>query len=334
MESAAATGAERRVITYCLLPRDLAGKLHEPLREHFAGDPAVEVIVERRRSERRAVPERRERLGSLLAQPAERRRVRNRAGRRAGDRRAAQVPAGSSDLLPERARSYADWITFVEVCEPADSYIEDQQTARLVTRIQSGAADEFASLYMRYFDRVYSYLKLALNDARAAEDATQQVFNDVIQALPGYDCGGQPFRAWLVAFARSRAIERLAPLEAAPVFGAGETRDLAGESVEQSIEALRWINDRELLMFVERLPDAARQVIVLRFMMGLATADVATILGMSADDVRLLQRRGLDLLEERLAALGAHESACERRSMRRRWRPAPVLYARRFQTVP
>lgn len=336
MESGEATGVERRVITYCLVPGELALKLHEPMRKHFADDPTVEVVVERRRSDRRMAADRRDLADSLAAQ-TERRRVRNLEGRRVGDRRAAQVSVALPDSLPRRARAYAEQILFVEVCEPSTEHLEDLDTARLVTRIQAGASDEFASLYMRYFDRVYSYLKLAFNDEHAAEDATQQVFLKAMQALPRYERRAQPFRAWLFRIVRNYAIEQLkkrARVELVAPSELSESRRDVEDRGPHGIEALSWITDRELLMFVERLPDAQRQVLLLRFMMDMATADIAAVLDRTPGDIRILQSRALRFLEERLTALGRRETACERRQMRRRWRPGPVLVARRYQTVP
>src|SRR3989442_726406 len=45
--------APERAITYCVVPRELAPKLLEPLRRHFHEDPSIEVIAERRDGERR-----------------------------------------------------------------------------------------------------------------------------------------------------------------------------------------------------------------------------------------------------------------------------------------
>src|SRR5262249_57773683 len=87
----AATGREAgsppRAITYCVIPRELAPKLHEQLRRHFADTETVEVVVERRRFERRADDDRR--TSTDAAPTPERRAIRGQGGRRVGARRAA-----------------------------------------------------------------------------------------------------------------------------------------------------------------------------------------------------------------------------------------------------
>jgi hypothetical protein len=39
---------------YCVVPQELEGELFEKLQAYYADDPNVEVIVDRRKSERRA----------------------------------------------------------------------------------------------------------------------------------------------------------------------------------------------------------------------------------------------------------------------------------------
>jgi RNA polymerase sigma-70 factor (ECF subfamily) len=93
---------------------------------------------------------------------------------------------------------------------------------------------------------------------------------------------------------------------------------------------LGWITDRDLLLFVERLPEAQRQVLVLRYMLDLTTAEIAQVLGRTSADVRSLHHRGLTFLRARLAALGRAPEAGRGIKMRAWPRPAPVIRRRRF----
>jgi hypothetical protein len=42
-------------VIYCVVPEPLAGELYEKLNQYYEADPNVEVIVDRRKSERRGV---------------------------------------------------------------------------------------------------------------------------------------------------------------------------------------------------------------------------------------------------------------------------------------
>src|SRR5205085_662516 len=123
------TGAVRRAVTYCVIPHDLAGKLHELLRRHFGDRREVEVIVEQRANDRRRVAERR---ASTDAPATDRRRIRAATGRRVADRRATAIALDPIAELPRKARPYAHLLAFTERLEPSTQQLEDVDTARLV----------------------------------------------------------------------------------------------------------------------------------------------------------------------------------------------------------
>jgi RNA polymerase sigma-70 factor, ECF subfamily len=318
--SHAETPAERAVL-YCLIPRELASTVTDAVRLHFADEPGIEVIVERRRRERRDRSDRRS--DEAEAPDAERRRVRADDGRRVAERRCPLVTV-TGPPVPRRMRRHLDGMTFVEAIAPSVQEREDRDTARLVTRVQTGESDALSELYLRYFDRVYAYLRVALRDPHEAEDATQQVFTNLIGALPRYERRKEPFRAWLFRIVRNQAVDhirkhRLVDPEEPAVL---EQRwDPHGHEAEA--RALRWLSDQEMLVFLERLPLAQRQVLTMRYMLDLQTSDIAEILGHTQDWVRQTQRRGLQNLERRLVRLGSEPSQRDRRlSMKRlrRWR--------------
>jgi RNA polymerase sigma-70 factor (ECF subfamily) len=223
-------------------------------------------------------------------------------------------------------------VLFCERITPSAEQLEDLDTARLVTRIQAGASAEFATLYSRYFDRVYGYLRVILNDRHEAEDAAQQVFMQVLEALPRYERRGQPFRAWLFVSVRNLALYQLRKLRRSEAQDPAEidrSRENGG-STEADLSAIGWISDNDLLLFVERLPAAQRQVLLLRFMLDLPSKEIATILDRSPEDVRMLQARALRFLNSRLSALGRGPRSERPIRSRQYLRQAPVLRGRRF----
>jgi RNA polymerase sigma-70 factor (ECF subfamily) len=298
---------QRRTIVYCILPEDLAAEYHEPLRAHFATDPGIEVIVEHRWRDRRGPAGRRAPAPVADESRAQdRRRTRSAEGRRAGDLRTVVMHVDAPTELPSLPDDVRERLVFVGRLEPSSEELEDRDTARLVGRLQAGDSSAFEALYMRYFDRVFIYLQLLYRSAEQAEDGVQQVFVQVYEQIGRYERRTQPFRAWLFRIVRSHAISDLRragrvsivdPLEA--VRGPDES---TGDQDDERV--LGWLTDRELVLFIERLPLAARQVLMLRYMLGLSNAEVEAVLDRTRHDVLQLHAQALAFLRSRIGAPG------------------------------
>ena len=321
----------------CLVPADLA-RLEPTMRRHGA-EHGVQVVLDRRRNDRRADPERRAAAWPTEQQEAvdaERRRVRNAGGRRVGERRATLIPVAAPAELPRRAQAYADRLVFVERLDLGEELREDLDTARIVTRWQAGDRAVFAELYRRYFDRVYAYLRVALNDSHEAEDATQQVFIQMMEALGRYELRATPVRGWMFRIVRNHAISharrsgRMRLEEPSALDQRREARDEGGRS-----DVLEWMTDTDMVVLVERLPLAQRQVLLLRYMLDLSFQEIAEILYRSPEAVRQLHQRALDSLRGRLDALGRGANTPSLRvPMRGAWRPTLAARRDRFTLRP
>ena len=179
-------------------------------------------------------------------------------------------------------------------------YAGDPDLPAVLAAQADGAA--FATLYRRYLDRVYGYAFYQLGDHHDAEDVTERIFLAALRALPDFHDQGSTFRAWLFRIAhntianahRSRARRRTEPLpddfqRAAP------NADPAGQ-VALADEL------REIRRVVAEMPDDRRQVILLRFVDDLSTAEIAEVLDRSPGAVRVLLHRSLRDLAARLNA--------------------------------
>jgi RNA polymerase sigma-70 factor, ECF subfamily len=281
-----------RRIVLCLVPRDLADELHDPLREHFRDRADVEVIIERRSGdERRSTADRRQRG---LGPPArgERRRPRKLAERRLAERRAPPSEA-EPPPLPDWAQPFLDRLSFVARFEPLVLEREDVDTGRLVERIQAGDRGSVERLYERYFHRVYGYLRPVAADSHEAEILAQQVFVRTLEALSRYKVRGESFRAWLFAAVRDEAIAAFRRDKAAEGVTIVEPERDAERAEPFERSNFAWMTERELSRRFERLPEDQRQVLAVRELLDLSVAESAHALGRSEPDVRSLQSRAL-----------------------------------------
>lgn len=225
--------------------------------------------------------------------------------------------------------------TGLETEETMSIQAEDVDTACLVARFQAGDRAVFAEIYSRYLGRVHAYLSLLLKDIHEAEDLSQQVFLSIFQALPGYEQRDKPFRAWLFTIVRNHALKHLRKHGRVEVEDANDIRGRRerASTGESELTALGWVTDRDLMLFIDRLPVVQRQLLVLRFMVDLSIPEIAEVLGRTSNEVRVLQHRALTFLRDRLAAVGRDRPGDRPSRMRRRHSQAPVLRYRRFSLL-
>jgi RNA polymerase sigma-70 factor (ECF subfamily) len=311
---------------YCVIPADAEDAWARSLEAHFTRRDGVRVVREKRRRERRGDVRRiRDR-----ATADERRLVLNPNGRRIDDRRRAHDPRPPM-RVPDELAWLAGRLEFARPCASEEKRLALAESLRLVVAFQLGEPDAFRNIYERHFDGVYGYLLTALRDRHDAEDGTQEVFIRALRGLPRYEFRGSPFEAWLFRIVRNHTLNvkrRSAPVSPADPARIDLWRDQ--RDLRAMAGAAGATGDRDLLLFVARLPASQRQVIVLRHMVGLDWGDIATVLDRTSGAVRQLEQRALTYLRARLGAAGGGPSPrTGSLPMRRRACPSPVTASRR-----
>lgn len=159
----------------------------------------------------------------------------------------------------------------------------------LIQRARQGDNGAIGWLFERYQPVLFRYLYYRVGDQQAAEDLTSEVFVRMLRALPGYQVQTAPFQSWLFQIARNLAVDHFRKSGRDEIL----TDDL--QASEPAPEAVfdHTITHHALRQALTRLNDEQREVIILRFILELPIAQVAQILGRSADAVKGLQRRGL-----------------------------------------
>lgn len=318
-------------MTYCMIPDGIGSRTLRAL-ERYAVETGVALVWERRTEERRASGDQRVRKQIGRFRSAERRTILNTAGRRVADRRAPTVPVTPPLPLPRRLRTAN--VVFYSPLEVSPEHVEDVFTARLVVRFQGGESDLFHLLYEQWFDRVYTYARAVLERSSHAEFAAQEVFADLYAALPGYQVDSERFRTWLGAMMASRVREELVALAGADaVVSAHGAEQHATAPAPHGVPS--WVTDADLHVLVSRLPMLERNVLMLRYLMGLSQVEVATLVGRPAGDVGDLHASGLGILAARQLAIGKPSEASSMRfAMVRRRRATRVVQSRRLALTP
>jgi len=167
--------------------------------------------------------------------------------------------------------------------------VEDERL--LLERAKEYDQAALGELYDRYGPRIYSYIYYRLGDTSLAEDLTAQVFLRMLEAIRASRPWRDSFSGWLYRIAhnlivdhfRRQAQEGCMPLEEQLVAA----EDNTAEAVEKRLTR------RQLRAAINRLSEDQAQVVVLRFVEGLSSAEIARIMGKSEGAIRALQYRAI-----------------------------------------
>jgi RNA polymerase sigma-70 factor, ECF subfamily len=156
----------------------------------------------------------------------------------------------------------------------------------------------FAALYDRYIDRIYAYALRQSGDEALAQDVTSATFEKALRSLRRSGWRGQSFLAWLYRIARNETIahhrqaRRMTDLPPdLPAAGDQEEGLLAGQEQEQLVRGLARLSARD------------QEVLNLRFIEGLSSAEAAEVLGCSLPNLYLQAHRALRRLRKIITEL-------------------------------
>ncbi len=163
-------------------------------------------------------------------------------------------------------------------------------------RSVQAASPSFAAVAEELLDDVYGYLLYLTKNWAVAEDLTGETFEAAFKKWRRFDPGRGTPRAWLLAIARSTALDwfradarRRKREERAEAAGRRDESSSFGEGFSPELaESLRSLSAGE------------REVVALRIVLDLDGEEAARLLGISPTAVSTRLSRALSKLEERM----------------------------------
>jgi len=174
--------------------------------------------------------------------------------------------------------------------------VPDTSDVDLVRRAQGGDVEAVGELYDRHHTRIYRYLWSRVRDRHLAEDLAGEVFVRMVKDLPGYQPRGIPFQAWLYRIAHNLAVDHQRASgrhELVPLYHA-EGLNAEGQDPASKVE--RQLTVERVESALGALDPIQREVVVLRFLVGLSLREVAAALDKTVAAIKSLQHRGLAAL--------------------------------------
>jgi len=177
----------------------------------------------------------------------------------------------------------------------------EQSDAVLVEAAQQGRLDSFGALYQRYHNPIVALAYAQLGDKHAAEDAAQEVFAIACRDLRSLR-ERDKFGAWLGGICRNvtrqmrRVKTRTAPLPGPDATACVPAEEAGEPEQEERRDAVR--------RAVWQLPDAERELVVMRYFNGFSQARISQVLDLTPAAVNGRLTRAKRRIAERLERAG------------------------------
>ncbi len=176
----------------------------------------------------------------------------------------------------------------------------DEKVARC---LKERDPDTWAEIYEECFPRIYRYIVLRVGNRAEAEDLAGQVFLKALESISSFKWRGVPVVAWLFRIAHNQIIDyqRKVAKSKTPL---PLDESLVEDDIDPAETAERNLDINRVIQAMGQLTKAQRDVIELRFVGELSTAEVGKILGKSESAVKVLQHNGLANLRRILFEAG------------------------------
>lgn len=195
--------------------------------------------------------------------------------------------------------------------------------AELIRRAKARSPEAWTEIYTSHYAAIFRYAKARVFDETTAEDIASAVFVGALKGIDSYKYRGRPLLAWLYGIARnvvaSYQREVLAPRGEELKEGLDLPRRViwhlmrrsrrddvqaAGQDLIETVsdegDPAMMVDRLDLHNALAKLPANQREVVILRFLVGLSAQEVAEVIGKKPAAVYSLQARAILALREQL----------------------------------
>jgi RNA polymerase sigma-70 factor (ECF subfamily) len=184
-----------------------------------------------------------------------------------------------------------------------------------MTAYQGGEKAAFAELVARHEKPLWNFLRRLVRDEAAAEDLLQETFMRVVRNAAQWRADAK-FSTWLYTIARNLSVDharRATHRKAVSLDGHSQQRDsdpdrrlhdaVPGHEPGAERRALNREFAGRLDLAIAALPDAQREVFVMREVLDMPFAEIAKAVGVSEPTVKSRMRYALEALRTALSEL-------------------------------
>ncbi len=168
----------------------------------------------------------------------------------------------------------------------------------LLNEIKKGNGGAFAKLYDEYNHKIYRFIYFKVNNRETAQDLASQTFIKFLE----YVRGGKTIdhtQAFLYKIARNLIIDNFRQsLHTARI----DEKFLENIPSEENLDER--VSEKIIVEHIEeklkQLQEPYREILILRFIEDLPHKEIASIVGLKENTVRVMSMRGIEMLKKEL----------------------------------
>lgn len=183
------------------------------------------------------------------------------------------------------------------------------EDAEIIRQVLAGHHEQYADLVQRYQEPLIHFLRRMLGSEEDVFDCAQDAFLAAYRNLNRYS-EEHPFRAWLYAIARNKALDLLRKRRR-------EVSLILDENIvdHQPRPEEVWLSKEQASMLsgaLSELPEHYAQTLYLRFHQELSYEEIALVLQVPVSRVKTYLHRGKEKLRQHLERRNIHDGDGER----------------------
>lgn len=169
----------------------------------------------------------------------------------------------------------------------------------IIEKAKKGDKGAFSELYRMYFVPLYKYIYFRTGSKIETDDLVQDAFLKIYTSFGRYSHSSDSPLPYFYTIARNAVIDHHRKKKI-PIASEEELLSLPDDRNTPEEEAMRKEDASTLRKKIRDLPDDQQDAIILRFINGYSTREIARELGKSEESIRQLQSRGLRTLRKNI----------------------------------
>lgn len=187
----------------------------------------------------------------------------------------------------------------VESAPPARG-VPPEVERETIDRARAGDQRALADVYEWYMPRVYRYVLARVGNPAEAEDLTEDILLKVLGGISGFRWKAVPFSAWLFRIAHNQVVSYYRK-NGNHVRANSLSENIVDHRQDPAATVETRLTLDDLFQASQDLPEAQREVVALRFAVGLSISETAQALGKREGNIKALQHKAVARLQRLLA---------------------------------